>query len=325
MTVIRVYDVPNEFYAESTWIDGTSFFVYASKTTGHHFNGTAYRGSVSSSDLVQSEIAWNHEENGTSAVGLSNQQGAVAFWSGYEYLVSCGGFCPRYRVWADGSLGNERDGEPVAWSLDGTRLAVIHPISENASTDSGSNIAEAGVNFNSGWLEVFSYPGLQSVYSNRDLVVDDIEPSFSPSGKYLLVESDHDEVVDLDHGTVTQSPSDWPTYWYGDDNLMGSNGDDLVERALDGSVVGRWKAIGNFGFRTSPDGRLLVTADDQRSPHTIEVIRDGQLLSFKLPDLVGLQGVDLIMPTPADDGRSVVLLTETPEHFGPLLVLRVPS
>ena len=55
------------------------------------------------------------------------------------------------------------------------------------------------------------------------------------------------------------------------------------------------------------------------------MISNGQMDSFELPDISELDGVDLIQPTPANDGHSTVLFTETPEQFGSLLVLQVPN
>ena len=324
ISVVRSYEVPNEFYADSTWIDPTSFFVYSSVTTSDHFTGTAWRGSVSSPDLAQTDIPWYHEQNGTDAIGLGNGHGAVAFRSGYANDQSCGGECPRFRIWSDGSTSDEMEGWPTAWSLDGSRLAVVRP-SPQASTSLGKHVLAAGINFDSGWLEVLSYPALQPIYANRDIDVADIDMAFSPSGRYLLAETDHYEVLDFETQKVTQAPSDWPTYWYGDDKLATLDGRDLIAYSLDGAVADRWKDAGDGPLAASPDGRLLVTTDHFRTPKYVSVVRDDQMSSFKMPDLVGLSDIDLVMPTPANGDRSIVLLTETPAMFGPLLVLQVPN
>jgi hypothetical protein len=326
MTVVRAYDVPNKFYADSTWIDSTSFFVYSEDEEPGHFTGTAWRGAVTSPVLIQTDIPWHHEQNGTDAVGLGNGKGAVAFESGYEDDEECGGECPRFQIWSDGSVSDEREGWPVAWSVDGGELAVIHELPDTAATP-GQNSRAAGYDGPDGWLEVISYPDLQTVYANRSLDAK-YDAAFNASGRYLNFFSDiagHREVLDLSTQTVTQAPADYPIYWYGNDELVTTDNRDLIVYALDGSVAKRWRDIGDGRIGVSADGRLLVTTDSFRNPKFVNVIHDGQLSSFKLSDLPGLKDVNLVMPTPADDGRSSVLLTETPESDGPLLVLQVPD
>jgi hypothetical protein len=330
MSLVRIYDASNQFYANSTWTDATSFFVYSSVATGGQFSGTAWLGSVASPDLVETDIPSYHAENGTEPRGLSNGHGAVAFQTGHATDSSCDGFeCPKFRVWTDGSLSDEHDGEPVAWSLAGDRLAVIRSDDAATTANLSNDLRAAGVMFNAGWLEVLSYPSLKPIYSNGDLVVNDIDMEFSPSGQYLLVETQNQstnyDVVNLDSQTLTPAPYDWPTNWYGNDEIVTRVGRDLVAHGLDGTVIQRWKNAGDGPVAASPDGRLIVTTDRFRTPKFVDVIRDGQMSSFALPDVVGIDGVDLVMPTPANDGRSTGLMTERPDNFGPLLILQVPE
>ena len=62
---------------------------------------------------------------------LSSQHGAVAFATiGFDYAPDCNFGCPMYhfRVWGAGPTSDEREGEPVAWSADGTQLFILHDV-----------------------------------------------------------------------------------------------------------------------------------------------------------------------------------------------------
>jgi hypothetical protein len=298
--------------------------------SGDVIKRAAWQGSVTDPALKQVVIPW-FSAGPTTPLGLDNGHGAIAFPSGDEYAGSCDNdSCPRFKIWTKTSVSEEIEGWPTAWSLDGTRLAVVRPMPEIGTAKLGTNVVAAGNYFDAGWLEVLSYPDLKSVYSNRDIYVADIDMAFSPSGDNLLVENENEstlyEVVNLDLQTLTPAPYDDRTYWYGDDELVTQAGSNIVAHALDGTVVQRWNDAGGGPLGTSADGRLLVTTDHFRTtPKKLDVIRDGQLSTFTLPDLVGLNGASVEFATPADDGRSIVLMTERPDNFGPLLVLQVPN
>jgi hypothetical protein len=313
-------------YANSIdWIDSDSFLLYSAGTTSG-LSGMAWRSSVTSADLIQTDIPLDEEDNLSFAQGLPNGRGAIAYTTGDENDESCGSYdCPRFRVWSDGATSDAIKGWPVAWSLDGTRLTVVRPLPQAGAVHGDAHVAAAGTYYDYGWLEVLTYPKLQPVYSNRDVHVADIDMEFSPSGRYLLVESTHDEVLDLQTQKLTQAPADWPIYWYGDDELITSEGRDLVAYALDGSVVQRWDDMGDGPLAASADGTLVVTTDHDSAPTAVNIVRDGQAASFPLPSLPHLSGVDRVFPTPADNGRWIVLETDSTDIFRPLLVLQIPG
>jgi hypothetical protein len=260
------------------------------------------------------------------AYALGNGHGAIAFRMDDGGDASCSSDdCPRFRIGTATSESAPIDGWPTAWSLDGNLLAVVEPLSESGFARLGNDVYGAGNYFDDGWLEVLSYPSLTPVYSNKNIVVNDIDMAFSPSGRYLQLESTPDQILDLQSQTLTKAPSAWPTYWYGNDELITPDGRDLVAHSVGGNVVQRWKGAGDGPLAASADGRLAVTTDHERTPKSVTVIQDGQMSNYSFPFLVGLDDVNLVMPTPANDGRSTILMTEAPEMFGPLLALQVPS
>ena len=331
MTVFRTFDVPNAFgdISPVDWVDDSSFLVYSSEVSGDVIEHAAWQGSVSDPALKEVVIPW-FDAAPTTPIGLDNGHGAIAFPSGDESDGSCGNdACPRFKIWTKSSVSEDIEGWPTAWSLDGTRLAVVRPRPETGAADQGKHVLAAGNYFDAGWLEILNYPDLTPVYSNQNLLVADIDMAFSPSGENVLAEMQDGSadyaVVDLQTQAIVKVPSVWPTLWYGADELLSQTGGDLVARSLDGTVIQRWKDVGDGPLAVSPDGRMLVTTDHFRTPKYVDVVRDGQVLSFGLPDLAGLDGADLVMATPANDGRSIVLMTERPDNFGPLLVLQVPD
>lgn len=124
---------------------------------------------------------------------------------------------------------------------------------------------------------------------------------------------------------MTQAPADWPIYWYGDDELVTSEGRDLVAYSPDGSVAQRWDDMGDGPLAASADGTLVVTTDHASTPTAVNIVRDGQAASFPLPSLAHLSGVERVFPTPADNGGAIVFETDSTDLFRPLLVLQVPG
>ena len=326
MSLVRQYELSDAEYGNSVdWIDSESFLLYSSETTPG-MSGKAWRSSVTSTDLSEAKIPLDGEDTLSYAQGLANGRGAIAFTTGNEYDQSCAtDECPRFQVWTDGSVSDVIKGWPAAWSPDGTRLAVVRPLPETSVSNGNGHIVAAGVNFDYGWLEVLSYPDLQPVYANRDINVADIEMAFSPSGRHLRVKGPRqDEILDLETTKLTQAPADLPICWYVDDNLVMSDGRDLVEYSLDGSIVQRWDDMGDGPLAASADGTLVVTTDHYTDATAVNTVRDGQAVSFPLPSLPDLTTVDRFNPIPTRGGRAVLLETFGGDNFHALLVLQVP-
>ena len=169
MTVARTYDVESNSsnIIPSTWLDDESFLVYSVvlTTSNDGYDFTAFRGSVSTSELEKADIPFDLSYDSiTSALG--NGHGAIAFRTGDEYDGSCATDpCPRFRVWSTNSVTEEQEGWPSAWSLDGNSLAVVRPTPETAMS-LGKHVLAAGNYGDSGWLEVANYPDLAPIYAN---------------------------------------------------------------------------------------------------------------------------------------------------------------
>jgi dipeptidyl aminopeptidase/acylaminoacyl peptidase len=111
-------------------------------------------------------------------------------------------FQPTFVVWQDGHASPEHDGDPLGWDAAGDKLVVIHslqPVDIDPFFDPR------------GWLEVLSWPGLQTLYANKSK--DDIgDAAFDPSGSYVDYSSvtqdasgvwrEHVDLINLSTGSV---------------------------------------------------------------------------------------------------------------------------
>lgn len=150
--VIRTFQGELPVELQPVWLDARSFVIAR--------DGKNYLGTVDSPALTPISPPFPD--------GLtSNGHGALA----YQTSGNLGG-SDRFVVWTQaGGTTTPRAGDPVAWSRDGTKLAVWHWVS---GTGPGS----------AGWMEALTWPGLRSLGAIHESL-GWIFALFDPSGRYL--------------------------------------------------------------------------------------------------------------------------------------------
>jgi hypothetical protein len=150
--VLRTFQGELPVQLEPVWLDDRSFVIAR--------DGTNYVGTIDSPALTPISPPF--------PAGLtSSSHGALA----YETFGSLDASA-RFVVWTpSGGTTTPRPGQPVAWSRDGTKLAVWHWVS-------GTGPESAG------WMEALSWPGLRSLGAIHESLGWNFA-LFDPSGRYM--------------------------------------------------------------------------------------------------------------------------------------------
>jgi hypothetical protein len=227
------------FNADSaTWVDSDTI---AAATHGKGPGGSTTISLLGLNGHVTATLPGSYMDGAGSsgAVLLGSGTGLVAIASKGDWGPSQSTFV----IWDGSSVGSSHTGMPIAFSQDGTELALLHP-----SSGPGSN--------SSGWLEVVSVPSLNTIasYSHTTLRVANQgdgpgyapDVAFSPDGKWLFASG---TLVDLSRGSTTHVGEGG---WLPDGTLLTSNG---------GTVL-RWQ-----GTRSTPDSRFTAGGSVVTSRH----------------------------------------------------------
>ena len=272
------------------WLDGTRFVMWR--------GDSAFLGSVESTDLKPVKIA--------SGAVLPGGHGALAIVNTTvdEAKLS-------FVVWTPAGTSRVLAGIPVAWSWDGTRIAVWHYVGLGGGTQ--------GFTTSYGWIEVLSWPDLGSVATLKNSAFVGQPVSFDPSGRYLEVSSvdlgsavPNDQMVvpsfsvwDLSTGgpAVVSGVSGLSPAWdsTGDLLFIGVDGS-LVTMPVSGGPVVSQSGAGD-SVVSSADGSTAVvsyTSSSGQSP-PITIIRNGASRTIPVPCLLAVATV--VSP----DGSNVVI------------------
>jgi hypothetical protein len=165
---------------------------------------------------------------------LGNGHGAVSTsW----FLPNLNGIeQPQFVVWSGGALTDPQPGYPMAWSAAGDKLAVAHPFAQE--------------NITAGWMEVFAWPGLQSILKGDRTTAIAQRTFFDPSGNYVAYEdaavTGQNTVVEVDivalaTGDVVKIPTQgnhMSFAWGAQSQMLVSDAAGLATYSTDGSKLG---------------------------------------------------------------------------------------
>lgn len=241
------------------WTDPRHFLVRRSAGVGE-----IVAGSLDNADLAS--------VRGSFAGLLTNGHGAAAL-----ELPGTDPVQAQFLVWRSGTLGTPRAGQPVAWSPDGSLLAVVH-VTSSAGSTGGEDV---------GWLEVLRGPDLVSVAAvhSIDVGARGTPVLFSPDGSHLAIQATSAgepivAILDLNSGRIAsvrvgrvQSVA-----WRGRNELLVVESDREQIGAFD--VNGKSVASGvpfALGLAASPTGILATHALDSGSL-TLRTVGRAQVL-----------------------------------------------
>jgi Tol biopolymer transport system component len=172
--------------------------------TAHGYR--AYVGLIGSSELTAL---------GTYDSLVSGPSGSVALTLAWDWTLTPQ---PHYVVMSGATLSEPRDGYPVAWSPDGSELAVFHVTEVGGGIDGHP----------AGWLEVVRSTGV-SVASARSVRTGIIsQVAFSPDGARVAfgddtnaaVQGERIGVLEIGTGSLRRIPGFGPFTWASSDELL---------------------------------------------------------------------------------------------------------
>lgn len=228
--------------------------------------------------------------------------GGVLVGSGSGQLAVVGQSGPNFSgatfvTWNGHVVSGSNQGVPIAFSQDGTKLAVIHPVYGSGGSLGGNLM---------GSLEVVSVPGSQSVASFPHLRIwarSGVQPdypnaAFSPNGSSLLISG---TLVDLTTGTSVPVGNGG---WLPDGTLVTvSNGQLMRWQGTHAAPDTRFP--GGGVVETSGRGDIVEYFADSRPP--VLLGSDGTLSQLSVP---GVATIKVLIISP--DGRSVALQGRAP-------------
>lgn len=272
------------------WLDARSFVLTHA--------GRNYLGTVDSSALTPIAPTF-------SGGVYANGRGALAYETSGPFDASA-----RFVVWTlGGRTTSPVPGVPVAWSRDGTKLAIWHW----TSGPSGPTV--------SGWLEVLGWPGLRSLAAVRDRSASPLghQTWFDPSGRYLAFLCGGVCTLDLTTGTTTLVPGPSVS---SDLNAWNQASQLVVPSLTDGSasvydVHGVRQAVyPNVGdsATASADGSTVALWFNS-APQPVALLRQGTLRRIDVPG-----PVQAPIPQLSPDGTGLVVVCVVGGHQEALLL-----
>ncbi len=266
--VVRTFQGELPLQLEPVWLDDRSFVVAR--------NGANFLGTIDSAAFTPISPRFP-------AGLLSNGHDAIAYETSWNLDATA-----RFLVWTPSAgTTTPEAGIPVAWSTDGTRLAVWHW----ASGASGPGVT--------GWIEVLSWPGLRSLGAIHQ-PLGWTAAAFDSSGRYVLANG---QVLDLETDRTSLMPLPGPS----------------VSPAPDPANALRFPAAAapvgdDQSAAVSADGSTVVIWNYAEAA-PIVLIRDGITRSIEVPGRVeppspqlSPDGASLVVTCLAPDGPSEALL-----------------
>lgn len=231
---------------------------------------------------------------------LSSGQGEVSFGS----PAGTGTFA----VWSDDfGWTDTYSGYPVAWSTDGSTLALIHLIEQRAGL--------------AGNLDVIAWPSRTPVAFNETHLVSPGTVRFSPTGRYLAFTSlAVTQLIDLESQMIREvGPTGvWDWFgWTGNDELVigDHNSNSVSSYSAAADRLERWEGVGD-SVASSANGDTLVmyTNDYPDAAPPITIVRNGTTQT------IAVAGTASRAPVLAPDGSGIILYAPTGDDV--LVIMR---
>lgn len=307
---LEVRDISGMLLASYSQFDRV-YWLDASHLLGYRDNIGSSGAVASIADLAGSVVAAPQILNGEPD-GLPNGFGDVAV-----ARKDASGAVSTYTfsVWSGDRVSAPHDGYPMAWSADGTRLAVVHFIKWDMKDFSGS-------------LEVVSWPGLDSLYAGPRATFDEYSIEFDPSDGFVSLPDYSDNslslhsstrVVSIDGGATADIPCTIPcrTFWRDRQQLSFVSRGQLETYDAFGKLVDERLAPGLLA-NASPDGSTVAFIGE--SIGNIDIERDGQLVSSSQ---FGAGGIS--QPWFSPDGSQLLLYGQLLDGSTGLFLKRMES
>jgi hypothetical protein len=234
--------------------------------------------------------------DGRFAAGGSAMSGATLLGSGTGYLAiadqgNWGSADSSFVIWDGARVGSSHSGVPIAFSRDSKKIALMHP---SGGPGGGT----------SGWLEIVSAPGLNTLASFSHTTVRVTasgdgpgfapDVAFSPDGQFLLVSG---VLVDLSRGSAKQVGDGG---WLADGTLVTSATGGVVLQWQGGNSTADTRFPAGGSIDVSQRGDVLEYFGDGRSPMLLT--SDG---TFRQLNLNGIASIDVLSLAP--DGGAVAV------------------
>jgi hypothetical protein len=322
---VRTYDAPNDSWAGSTWVDDSAFILYIRETTSQMSVGHGVLGTIANAVVTEVDVpTLEYAETDIYPVGTSNGHGAIAYRTDVSQ-TECGFQpCWRYRVWTRDGLTQEVPGLPVAWSTDGTRLAVIHQRVESPATSKNHGYA-AGWDGYTGWLEVLSWPNLESVYRDRRLMANE-NLNFDPAAEHVAFRNfDGYWLLTLGNGKRREIGAFWwdRPVWDKDGRLFVAGDRQVLALNPDTTVALEWRRPHTIAVGSAA-GKLVVFTPirNQGNGPSMTLLRAGITTNVELPAALG--DWQYFWAYPSDDGHSIAVAVYQDSGLYSVLLTRVP-
>lgn len=265
----------------AVWVDDQSFVVAR--------DGRNYLGSVSGESLTA--ISAPPLAGGV----VSSGHGVLAFATGAILNADSS-----YSVWtAAGEASAPRPGVPVAWSVDGTEIAVWHWVSGQGPGSTG-------------WLEIIRWATMETIATlHEDLGLPFAR--FDPTGRYLY---DAGYIVDLRKGSATHVSPDRvvnaPVWNDAGQLLFPSEDGSVAIYDAQGIKQGTMSGLGDSAAASANGSILAFWYAQQGQP--IQVVKNGVRTSLEVPG-----PIEPPDPALSPDGSRIVAVCVRSNSFAVLL------
>ena len=137
---------------------------------------------------------------------------------------------------------------------------MVHD-TERAGTGASRPGRGAGQPWALGWIEVLSWPGLETIYANRELLSEEVHTGFDPTGRYLALMHGDRGIADLETGRHVLVEGHWVNrpVWDAAGRLIVMHDGGTVA-ALDPAGVERqrWTEVGDYIVGTRDGSTVAV-------------------------------------------------------------------